>query len=636
LRILRRIFRFFFGIFRAIVWTAGLIAIAIVCYFYVAARPVPRETLGNLLARLSTETDALDARNASFGLREGLVLRKVRLLPKGVVAPEWFSAEELRLSGGFRPDRPPHEWIDSVVAYRINISSLPASLTGGVSTATGAAPTAMPALPSMRFDLVDATFLGMRFKRLQGLFRQDHGKIYIDDVRIEWPSDRWTEEATGHVCFDPATGYVEGQIAGRTVPDRVYPLLRMLEATGVETIARRFVFTTKPVEVETRFLVSPAEPRTELRVTLAVADCLYNGEPVRRANAVITAEGGTGLDRIRIQPLVCERADGNLSGNLAIDMATSNIDVIAQSDMPVEPLMRILRVNFSPEKYGFVFPAPPPRLTATGRVPLDGNLDGIRIAGTVAAPTAMVRRILVQNLQCEFGIASNSYALRNVRAVAAGGDVAGSISLFVPPGTETQATYRSSFQVEHLDVETFAAQVGLTNRISGSARAAMELASCLGTNHDRCLNGSGSVRIEKGVLGRVPLFAGLTDYMARSVPGVELLVSQSEAQLAFGISNGVLRSEDLLVEGDVFSISGHGTYNFPADNLDFTVRTSVFKKRSWFGKIVNLVTFPFTKLLLEFRAHGPVEKPVWEYRGVIEKIVDGVGEAVGGKKESPP
>lgn len=624
---------------RAVVWTVGLLAIAVFCYFYVAERPVPRETLSRLLAKLSTDTDALDARSAAFGLREGLVLRKVRLMPKGVVAPEWFAADELRLSGGFRPDRPPREWIETVVAHRINISSLPPSLiaggSSGASNANAAASAPPSSIPPVHFDLVDAAFLGMHFKRLQGSFRQEKGVVYIENARIEWPGDRWAEEATGNVRFDPATGLVEGQIAGRTVPDRIYPLLHMLEANGVEQIARRFVFNSRPVEVDARFRVTPAEPHSELRITVSVADCTYNGEPVLRANAVITADGSNGLDHIVIQPLVCERADGKLSGGLTIDMPTSNIDFVAQSEMPVEPMLRILRVNFSPEKYGVVF-GTPPRLTAAGRVPLDGELAGVKLAGSLLAPTATVHRIPLQNLQCEFGIASNSYSLRNVRATAAGGDVSGSISLLVPPGTDTQASYRTSFKVDHLDVETFAGQLGFTNRATGRAGAEVQLASCLGTNHARFLSGAGDVRVEKGVLARIPLFAGLTDYMVRNVPGVEFLVSQSEASMPFAISNGVLRSDNVLVEGDVFSVSGKGTYSFPADRLDFTVRTSIFKRRTWLGRIVQVVTFPFTKLLLEFRVRGPSSNPVWEYSGVIERIVDSVGDVMGGKKDSAP
>ena len=631
MRFLQRIFRFFFKLFRAIVWSTGLIAIAIICYFYVAARPVPRETLGRLLASLSTTTDALDARNASFGLRHGLVLQKVRLLPKGVVAPEWFTADELRLSGGFRPDRPPREWIDTVIAHRINIAALPTRPSG--SGTTNAA--AMPALSPIRFDLVDATFLGMRFKRIQGFLHQEKGVAIIENVRIEWASDRGTEEASGAVQFDPATGLVEGQIAGRLVPERIYPLLRMLGANGVERIARRFAFGVSPVEVDARFRVAPAEPRSELRITLSVADCTYDGVSIRRANAVITAEGSNDLDRISIQPLLCERSDGMLSGSLTIDTAASNVDFTAQSNMPVEPLLRIIRVNINPDKYGISF-AMSPRLTATGRVPLDGDPDGIVLTGTLMAPTATVRRVLLQNLQCNFGISSNTYLLQNVRATTAGGDVSGTITLVVPPGAGTQATYRTSFKVDHMDVEVFAAQLGFTNRPFGKASAEIVLASCFGTQHDRAMNGSGDFRLEKATLGRIPLFAGLTDYMARTVPGVDLLVNQSEASIPFVVSNGVLRSDNVLVEGGVFSIGGTGTYSFPADNLDFNVRASIFKQRTWLGRIFQVVTFPFSKLLLEFRVKGSVDNPVWEYCGVIERIVDSVGDAVGGKKDSAP
>ena len=633
LRFLKRIFRFFFGIFRFVVWAVGLIAIAVIGYFYVAAQPVPQETLSRLLTALSPETDALDARSASFGLRQGLVLEKVRLLPKGVVAPEWFTADELRLSGGFRPDRPPREWIDTVFAHRVNLAALPPRPSGGGATNIAAA---MPTLSPMRFDLVDASFLGMRFKRVRGAFRQEKGAIVIENAKVEWPGDRWAEEVTGNVRFDPATGLIEGQLAGHLTPDRIYPLLGMLKANGVLDVARRFVFNAKPLEVlEARFRVAPAEPHYELRLTLAVADCSYGGEAIRRANAVIVAEGSNDLDRISIQPLVCERADGTLSGSLNIDMITSNVDFIAQADMPVEPLLHIIRVNIKPAKYGFDF-ASPPRLTATGRVPLDGNLDGIALTGTLTAPTATVRHIPLQNLQCEFDIVTNSYALRNVRVTAAGGEISGSLNLVSLPGVDTQTVYRTSFQVNHLDVRTFAAQLGFTNCPTGNANATIALASCFGANHDRRLNGQGEIQVDQGELGHVPLFAGLTDYMARNVPGVDLLVSQSEARMPFVITNGLLRSDNVLVEGDVFSIGGNGTYSFPADQLDFNVRTSIFKRRTWLGKLVQIVTFPFSKLLLEFHVKGPAGSPVWEYRGVLERIADSVGNAVSGKKDSAP
>ncbi|MEI6211133.1 MAG: AsmA-like C-terminal region-containing protein [bacterium] len=631
MRFLRRIFGFFFGMIRAVVWTVGLLTIGIFCYFYVASRPLPRETLNRLLIKLSTETDAVDARAVLFGLREGLTLQKVRVLPKGVVAPEWFSADEIRLSGSFRLDRPPQEWIDSVVAHEVRVSSLPTNMLAGSSTSASGMDVASP----IRFDLVDATFLDMRFKRLQGVIRQEKGVLIVENIRIEWPSDRWTEEATGSVRYNPGTGLIEGQLTGRLIPERLYPLLHMLQANGVLEVAQRFVFNTSPIELEARFRVAPAEPNYELRLTLAVADCTYSGVPVTRVNTVIVANGSNDLTHVAIQPLVCERPDGKLSGSLVIDTITSNVDFIAQSDMPVDPLLHLIRVDIEPEKYGIFF-LTAPRLTATGRVPLDGNIDGVAFTGTLSAPTAMVRRIPLQNFQCEVSMVTNSYLLRNVRASTSGGDIRGTLNLLFPPSVNTQVFYRTSFQVDHLNVETFAAQLGLTNYASGTAQAEIALSSAFGTNHDRLLCGNGFVQVEKGMLGRVPLFAGLTDSLARHVPGVEFLVSQTEARLPFVITNGVLQAEHVLVEGDVFNISGKGAYHFPGDQLDFVVRANVFKRTTWLGKIVRLVTFPFSKLLMEFHVKGSVNQPIWEYRGVIERIVDTVGDAVGGKKDSAP
>ena len=156
----------------------------------------------------------------------------------------------------------------------------------------------------------------------------------------------------------------------------------------------------------------------------------------------------------------------------------------------------------------------------------------------------------------------------------------------------------------------------------------MDLSSCFGTNHDRCLNGTGDFRLEGATLGHIPLFAGLTDYMQRNVLGVDQLINLSEATMPFAISNGVLRSDHVLVEGGVFSIHGAGAYSFPDDNLDFNVRATLFKSRTWMGSLFQLVSLPFSKLF-EFHVKGSADKPVWSYRSVTDQLLD----TVSGKKE---
>jgi len=72
----------------------------------------------------------------------------------------------------------------------------------------------------------------------------------------------------------------------------------------------------------------------------------------------------------------------------------------------------------------------------------------------------------------------------------------------------------------------------------------------------------------------------------------------------------------------LFSISAHGEYSIPQDNLDFTVRVQIMRKDSILGKyLIRPILWPFTKLLLEFRLEGPIENPKWDYISVLDRIM---------------
>ena len=141
------------------------------------------------------------------------------------------------------------------------------------------------------------------------------------------------------------------------------------------------------------------------------------------------------------------------------------------------------------------------------------------------------------------------------------------------------------------------------------------------TNCAARLNGRGHVEITEGHLAQMKMFAGLTSLLADKVPGVGFLVNQSQASADFTITNGIFRSDNVYIEGGVVSLKGWGTYDMAADNLDFTVRVQFMKKESLMGKIIHPVTFPFTKLLLEFKATGPIDAPNWDYISIIDRML---------------
>ena len=117
------------------------------------------------------------------------------------------------------------------------------------------------------------------------------------------------------------------------------------------------------------------------------------------------------------------------------------------------------------------------------------------------------------------------------------------------------------------------------------------------------------------------LFMGLTDYLAKNVPGVAGLVNQSQVSADYTITNGIIESDNIYIEGDVFTIKAWGKYDIPNDQLDFVVRLQLLRNDSFLAKLVRPVTFPFTKLLLEFKLTGSVDEPEWNYISVIDRIL---------------
>lgn len=143
------------------------------------------------------------------------------------------------------------------------------------------------------------------------------------------------------------------------------------------------------------------------------------------------------------------------------------------------------------------------------------------------------------------------------------------------------------------------------------------------TNNYEVLNGEGHVQIRKGRLMRLRLFAGLTKQLADHVPGISYLVDQSQASVDYRIENGVIRTDNAYVEGQVFSIKMAGSYDTVKDDLDFTVRVLFTKKDSLMGRyFIHPVTWPFSKLLLEFKLKGSSTNPQWEYISILDRVLD--------------
>ena len=142
------------------------------------------------------------------------------------------------------------------------------------------------------------------------------------------------------------------------------------------------------------------------------------------------------------------------------------------------------------------------------------------------------------------------------------------------------------------------------------------------TNNYEVMDGFGHVEVMKGQIMRMKGFKGLIELLAEKVPGVSWFTDSTQAFCDYVIEKGVIKTDNIYIEGTVFSIKMFGTFDCCKNKLDFTVRVQFTKKDSLVGKILHPLTWPFTKLLLEFKLTGTSENPKWEYISVIDRMLD--------------
>ena len=144
------------------------------------------------------------------------------------------------------------------------------------------------------------------------------------------------------------------------------------------------------------------------------------------------------------------------------------------------------------------------------------------------------------------------------------------------------------------------------------------------TNNYEVLNGEGHVSVVDGQIMRMKGFRGLLAILAEKVPGVSWFTDSSSASCDYVIENGVVKSDNIYIEGSVFSIKMYGSFDAVKGTLDFTARVQFVRKDTIVGKILHPLTWPFTKLLLEFRLTGTADEPKWTYISVIDRVVEAV------------
>jgi len=626
---------------RALFFASLLLACLAIGLLYILEHGLPKTVINKLEAKISSEDIIVDIGRITFNFESGLHLHEIKVYPRKLPFESFGTIEDVVIKFSLTPGIGLSERLQSITLKKVNSPHHPRKILRQLKKLhpekkkKDKPPTEIPSLAPFQLIIEDSHVIGFKTKKTTATLELNDKVASFTDIHLEWADSPREMGLKGRLYLYFDTEMLDGFASGEAFPENITGFLQELEVHTVLREIDHFSELKEPINVDCGFKVELKNNDFALDIDLDVGACAYREVPLKYAKGNIKAYGTNNTTWVDIQGLRTESSDGKMEGSLYYDESDESMKVDALSTMRHKDVTTIIDILTHGELEP-VLCENPPVVTAIGIVAMATNAPvQHNITGKIKTGTASIFGLKVQQASSDYSIKGNEAILQNIDATTpSGGMVNGSavfsINMFddSPPSIVSQANFNK------IDLSDLAHIFSITNDKVGECSGHLELSGILGTNQLQTLNGQGDFKVIKGRINQLRLFAGLTDYLSRNIPGISSLVDQSSCSLQFTIKDGILSTDNFDIQGDIFSIDGKGTYDMPKDYIDLTVHVALFRKETIAGKIARIITFPFKKLLLEFKVYGSTEDPQWSYVTILEKIVDQIpGTSQGKEKE---
>ena len=626
---MNQILKFFkFGV-KFLVWLAVVILMTGALLLYVISHRVPDGWVRFATDHLSTEKCSIRIDRVSFSLSRGLHLIRPAIYYHGKprASDRVFYAEEILVEfNSFFPFEP-KKLIDKVKIRGLRAPGIPSSVEVKPSGKTP-----LPTLAKLApIDLVfeDALIMGIYGKSLHGVAYVDEGGIAVRDIEIAWYGNECPGGVKAWVDLDFKTRLVTTRIVGEALPSYIVPLMGkpVLDAPIVEAEMNAFQSVEPPVKASADIAVNIDNLDYSLFLGIDAKKCSYKGVPVHWLKGTLSAGSTNIYTYLTVGPLEAMGDTGPFKGWLQYEEEGETLSFSADAKMDIPDVFDIIGILNEGEldmiRYSVV-----PTISASGKVSVEREKGSMnRIKGKIAFPSGSILNLSVKDAVSDFIMEGYTARFENAYGRALhGGSVEGTVLFRFPGYREKETDFTADLQLKNIDLVDLSKMANVTNSHVGKVSGYILLRSKVSNDSLKDLNGNGKILLTDGVIVQMPIFAGFTDYLVKTIPGIDKVVNQSRGSMSFTVKDGVMKTDDLLIEGNVFSLSGRGSYDIVRDKVDFVVRANIFKKRSLMGKITHFVTFPFTRLLLEFHVFGSLDKVDWSYVTILDKITDTISK----------
>lgn len=574
---------------------------------YLATLGFPPWVVRKIEERLHFGDMTVHARIVRIAPPFALVMKDVRVYPRHVLGPPVVEARRLQL--GFSPVLLAHRQFP---LEEVTISDGVFRTEMLPSQPAAPAVTSVATPVTVHATLRNCVFQGMTFELLDGTVRVTGTAVEVRDAKgaLQHAGLRGTFDL--NATYDRASQALAGGVKTRCDPHLLVPIMRAMDMSFARELTERFKFGSEVPKTDLQFERTPG-PGGALRVagTFQCGAASYVKVPFREVDGGLDMTFSSTSSVVRVQPLRILRGEGEATGGFTVTISDSvgRVDFDAVSSMHPEALLRMIGLVGQEATVPYHFEAPF-RMSARGTADFRGMTNTL-FTGKVACGGIGIDMLPVRDCSFDLAMEGSTCRCENVTGTLYGGNLAQTVEIRFPCGSFTDTVYKASGTLARADFETCVRELvkEKTREFRGTLSGTFDLTGYLDDPGLRRLTGTGSVRIKDGRVFMLPVFGGLSKYLTRMIPGLGVLIGQSEVKTSFTLADGKAATEKILIEGDVLSLSGRGSYGFDGA-LDFDVQVRLMKEHELVAKLLRVLTYPISRLF-EFRLCGQLSDPKW-------------------------
>ena len=482
----------------------------------------------------------------------------------------------------------------------------------------------LPQFNNVALTLRRPDVLEVRLQKIVGLLDTRGGSLLFHDLKGD--IDEQTQSVEADVEVNIHEGYVDAHIRGNLYQTVIHGVYRALDFPIIETYSSNFKLA-EPTWADCAFKVGFDKYRNIFNLTVKInaKKGAYCGVVFDEAQGTIRCTGIWDAVTI-IDPIIASR-NGNViaTGKLRFDCPKDRFTFEANGlgITPAEAL-QLIDMPFT-EAIPKMSAEIPPRMHFRGNIPLLSEQSPRRVVlkGSMSSKAPFTfDRIRLKSAEALLSMQDGTFSMDGLKGeLPHGGSLSGRVDIHVPDTalytdimadmTFKQASLADLLSPFHMET--------LTNCVAtGSATFACRTDETFASS----VNSTFDITVDGGLIGRVPLFAGFTDIIADNIPGVSTITDTSTVLLKGKAENGIFTLPHFMLSGSLFMIEGPVTYNLPKDNLYAKIIAGVFKKDTIVGTLTRWATIPVTKMLWEVEVTGPIAKPTWKNKTIINKLWD--------------